>query len=203
MQKGKINVKKELILFVDDESAVCDAAKKVLERNGYRVLCMDSARRCLEFINLQDCSLVITDFNMPEMNGIKLAKEIKKKMPTLPVLVVTGYGNIPMAVRAVKAGVADVIEKPLNSNILLAKVKKLLHKNYNDYIVVSKKLSETEEKMLQLILTGKTNREIADIVFRSVRTVEDHRRRIMAKMGAHNIVELVKTAAKMGYVDTE
>ena len=119
-------------------------------------------------------------------------------MPWLPVIVVTGYGDIPMAVRAVKAGALDFIEKPLKSETLADIIKSTLKQNSLESTLKGKDLTKTEIVVLRMILQGKTNRGIANILHRSIRTVEDHRLHIMRKLNVENVVELVKRAADMG-----
>jgi len=132
------------------------------------------------------------------MDGIELLTEAKCIIPLLPVLVITGYGNIPMAVRVMKAGASDFIEKPLDREGFLSTVKSLLKPNISDKPSVRKPLTNTELKVLYLILEGKNNKEIAQLRHRSVRTIEDQRYTIMSKLGADNLIELVKKAATMG-----
>ena len=188
------------IYFVDDEPAVRRAASRTLSRLGCRVSCFSDAQECLSRLKDHSCNLLITDVKMPGMNGIDLVKEAKRIIPWLPVLVITGYGDIPMAVRAVKAGAADFIEKPLEWKSFLSSAEAALEKYDPENLMKGKKLTRTEMIVLRFILHGKSNKDIARIQHRSIRTVEDHRRNIMRKFNVDNPVDLVKKAASMGFL---
>ncbi|MHC4519428.1 MAG: response regulator transcription factor [Planctomycetota bacterium] len=189
------------IFFVDDEPKVRMVVRKTLERVGVTVSCFGSADDCLAHLETFACDLLITDVKMPEKDGIELLMEVRKQRPWLPVLVVTGFGDVPMAVRALKEGAADFIEKPLDREAFLETVQTLLEQNSQRNAVVNHDLTKTEMRILRLILEGKNNREIAATLHRSPRTVEVHRSHVMHKMGAGNIVELLRRAADMGLFD--
>jgi FixJ family two-component response regulator len=125
----------------------------------------------------------------------------KRIAPWVPVLVITGYGDIPMAVKAVKAGAIDFIEKPLEKETFLLKVKSILKEHASSHLQKGKPLTKNETGILKLIIEGKNNREIAQLLHRSIRTVEVHRSRVMQKLGADNLVDLIKTAVTMGLID--
>ena len=185
------------IFFVDDEPQVCKAVKRTLERLPAQITCFSNAADCLQALQNESCDLLISDVNMPEMDGMALLDEVKRIWPALPVLIVTGYGDIPLAIRAVKAGAEEFIEKPLDKPKLLKVVSSMLRRSLPDRKSINRALTETETKVLRFILQGRSNREIAQTMHRSIRTVEDHRNRIMAKLGVHNVVDLVKKAMPM------
>jgi FixJ family two-component response regulator len=137
---------------------------------------------------------------MPGMDGIELLAQVKHIAPWLPVLVITGYGDIPMAVKALKLGASDFIEKPVDRQTLLSTVELLLSKVTPPDTLRGKALTRVEMGVLRLILDGKSNSEIAFLRHRSVRTIEDERCRIMHKLGVDNVVDLVKRAVAMGLV---
>ena len=189
------------IFFVDDEPKVRMVVRKTLERVGVNVSCFANPDDCLAHLETLPCDLLITDVKMPEKDGIELLVEARKQRPWLPVLVVTGFGDVPMAVRALKEGATDFIEKPLDREAFLETVKTLLEQHSKRNAVVNHDLTKTEMRILRLILEGKNNREIAATLHRSPRTVEVHRSHVMHKMGASNIVELLRRAADMGLFD--
>jgi two-component system response regulator FixJ len=125
------------------------------------------------------------------MDGISLLEHIREVSPLTSVLLVTGYGSVATAVESMRLGAADFIEKPLDESVLLPKIQALLqlHEvgNVDD-------LSPAEQKILELVAAGKANKEIAYVLDRSVRTVENHRHRLMKKLGASSTAELVKIA---------
>lgn len=190
--------KTEHIAFVDDEPRVCDVVSKTLERVGMYVHCFHCADDCLAHLASERCDLLITDVRMPGKDGIELLKAAKGQLPWLPVLVVTGYGDVPMAVRALKAGASDFIEKPLDRDTFLATVKAVLAQHASHTALHNLNLTRAEMKVLYFLLDGKNNREIATALHRSPRTVEVHRGHLMCKMGAGNVVELLRRATEMG-----
>jgi FixJ family two-component response regulator len=191
------------VYVVDDEPKVRAALRKTLERVGLTVHCFGSADDCLASLNTGKCDLLITDVRMPEKDGIELLVEARKLQPWLPVLVVTGFGDVPMAVKAMKAGAGDFIEKPLDRDTFLEAVRKLLSRKAIPRVLLDHTLTRMELKVLCHILDGKNNREIADVLSRSHRTVEVHRRHLMQKLGANNVVELLRQAAKLHLSDVE
>lgn len=190
------------IFVVDDEPAVCRSVYQTLQRSGYTVSCFTDADRCLQRLQTQDCDLLITDVKMPGMDGIELVRRAKCIVPWLPILVITGFGDIPMAVRAVKAGAAEFIEKPLQKQSFLETVQAALKRQNPKNLLKGKSLSKKELTILRLILQGSSNKEIAQILHRSIRTIEDHRRHIMHKLNVESVVDLVKRAAAMGLTET-
>ena len=184
---------KKRIFFVDDETQVRKIVQRTIERYGYEVTCFEDGNSCLEELSVADCDLLITDVNMPGLDGLELLEKVKKNRPLLDVLIVTGYGDIPMAVRAVKNGAYDFIEKPLDRDRLMPVIEDILS-NDGGSELKGKNLTRMEKKILKFIVNGQSNKEIADVLHRSVRTIEDHRNHIMHKFDAKNAVELVKIA---------
>jgi len=195
------NIAKQHVFFVDDEPRIRKIIGRTLEQAGLKISCFAGAADCLEQLRFQTCDLLITDVKMPEMDGIELLSEVKRIVPSLPVLVITGYGDIPMAVKALKAGASDFIEKPLDRQSFLLVVDSILKLNTRCPRSGGVVLTKTEMKVLRLILDGNSNKEIAYILHRSLRTIEDHRHHIMRKLGVGNTVDLVKRAAVMGLVE--
>jgi two-component system, LuxR family, response regulator FixJ len=186
------------VVFVDDEPRVCSAVSTTLERVGLAVRCFQNASECLDHLTAESCDLLVTDVRMPEMDGMDLLQEIRKRMPWLPVLLVTGYGDVSMAVRAMKGGAADFIEKPLKRDTFLHAVQSVLAKNAGLAALKERGLTKAEMKILHLILEGKNNRDMAVILHRSQRTIEVHRGHLMQKLGVTNIIELLRRATEMG-----
>lgn len=189
------------IFFVDDEPKVRKIVARTLEGLGSKVSCFRRAADCLERLRRKSCDLLITDVKMPEMDGIELLIEAKKLVPWMPVLVITGYGDIPLAVKAIKAGAVDFIEKPFDRQAFILAVESALKRVTPTDPLLGKSLTRAEVKVLHLILAGKNNREIASLLNRSKRTVEVHRSRIMRKVGADNLVSLVKRATVLGLIE--
>ena len=189
------------IFFVDDESGIRETVFKTLKSPETEVSCFASARDCLEQLRSTKCDLLITDVRMSGMDGLELVAHAKRIAPWIAVLVVSGYGDIPMAVRALKAGAVDFLEKPLTKQGLLSAVESALEQSTAADPVVGKELTKAERRVLHFILDGKSNRETAQILHRSEKTIEVHRNRIMRKLGVDNVVGLIKRAAAMGLMD--
>jgi FixJ family two-component response regulator len=192
-----INRAKQHIFFVDDEPKVRKVVGRTLERIGLKVSCFARAADCLEQLASQKCDLLITDVKMPKMDGIELLAEAKRIIPLLPVIVITGYGDIPMAVKAVKAGASDFIEKPLGRRSLLLAVESVLRRDAWSDPLLGKLLTPTEMIILRYVLDGKSNKDIASVRHRAISTIEDHRNKIYKKIGVPNLSGLFKWAAKM------
>ena len=141
--------RRSVIFFVDDEPAVCKAVKQTLETLNCRVICFSNAEDCLRSLETGNCDLLISDVNMPGMDGVELLKVVKHLRPMLPVLLVTGYGDIPIAVKAVKAGAMDFIEKPLDETTFIPVVKRALEEHERKNRMITKPLTKTERKILQ------------------------------------------------------
>jgi FixJ family two-component response regulator len=197
------NIAKQHIFFVDDEPGIRDVVSETLEELGSKVSCFTNAADCLEQLYRQKCDLLITDVKMPEMNGIELLTEAKRLAPWVPVLVITGYGNIPTAVTALKTGAVDFIEKPLHKETFLRKVTSILQQSTSTHTHTGKSLTKSEKRILKLIIEGKSNKEIADLLNRSIRTIEVHRAHGMHKLGVDNLRDLIKRATGMELVDLD
>ena len=186
---------------MDDEPSVRKVVRKTLERLGVEVTCFAGAADCLEELGSRACDLLITDVRMPRMDGIALLTEAKRIAPWLPVLVVTGYADVPAAVGAMKIGAADFIEKPLHRDTFSLKVESILRHSSPTDPDTGKSLTRTELKVLRLIIQGKSNNQIAQLLRRSIRTVEDHRYHIMHKLAAHNAIELTERTIQMSLAE--
>ena len=189
------------IFFVDDEPKVRAVVGRTLEQLGSKVDCFASAADCLEQLRRRRCDLLITDVKMPEMDGLELLAEVKRIFPMLPVLVITGYGDIPMAVTAVKAGALDFIEKPFNRQSFLTAVESALKRKTAAEAQTLKLLTRAELQVLYLVLQGKTSKEIAALRNRRERTVQDQRASIYDKLGVRNLAELFGWAVKVGLIN--
>ena len=186
------------IVFVDDEPTICRVVARTLGGIGLQVRCFTRAADCFKKLPDVQCDLLITDLIMPEMDGMELLRKVKHIMPSLPVLMLTGYGDIPTAVEATKAGACDFIEKPLSREVLISIVTSILEQTTISQAPGHKALTPREKTVLQMILAGKNNREIAHLLHRTIKTAEFHRGNIMRKLGVHNAVELTEKAISLG-----
>ncbi len=197
------NIAEQHIFFLDDEPAIREVVKETLEDSDFKVSCFGNPIVCLARLRSQKCDLLITNLKMPEKDGIELLADVKHLAPWVPVLMITGYGDIPTAVKAMKAGAVDFIEKPLDKKNFMRKIRSVLKKNVSAHPDLGDSLTRNEAKILQFIVNGKSNKEIANLLHRSARTVEVHRAHLMHKLGVDNLVELIKRVASMGLVNLE
>lgn len=196
-----VDIAERHVFVVDDEVRVLEAIEETLGTLGVQVACFVHPAKCLERLRSDKCDLLIADLRMPEMDGIELLGNVKHHSPWVPVLIVTGYGDIPSAVQAIKAGAVDFIEKPLHKDHLLRVVESILQDGDPANKSVGRPLTAIQTRVLKLVVAGKSNREIADILSRSVRTIEVHRAHLMEKLGVKNLLDLVKRASALGLVD--
>jgi FixJ family two-component response regulator len=185
------------VFFVDDEATMRTTIANTLSKLGYEVTCFANAMACLTEVEQTGCNLLISDVKMPGMNGMELLSRMKRISPWIPVILITGYGNIQMAVSATKIGAEDFIEKPFDRATFVEKVKATLSRNEYDGQAAGFKLTRTEKKVLKLILEGNGNKAIAQKMGCAVRTIEFHRSHIFHKFGVNNAVELTKKAMAM------
>ncbi len=191
--------------IVDDDEAMRDSLKWLLESRGLQVELYASGEAFLAAFNDGFCGCLVLDVRMPGMNGIDLHGQLQARGSTLPVIFITGHGDVPMAVSALKKGAVDFIEKPFNDQDMLRLIESCLKQDRaaaarraeNASVAQRlKSLTQREREVLALIVAGKLNKQIADELGISIKTVEVHRSRVMEKMGASSVAELVQLALK-------
>ena len=191
--------------IVDDDEAMRDSLKWLLESRGLKAELYPSAEAFLNAFSSDFCGCLVLDVRMPGMNGLDLHRELQARASTLPVIFITGHGDVPMAVSALKNGAADFIEKPFNDRDMLGLIESCMKQ---DRAAAAKRtenasvtqrldsLTQREREVLGLIVAGKLNKQIADQLGISIKTVEVHRSRVMEKMGAASVAELVRLTLK-------
>ena len=189
------------VFVLDDEPEVCEVIRRILEEVGIKVSCFRDSAVCMAKLRSLTCHLLITDLKMPKMDGMELLKEVKRITPWVPVLIISGYGDIPTAVRAIKAGAVDFVEKPLNKMSFVEKVKSILPGGSFIDPQVGRSLTPTETNVLRLVLDGKSSKEIARQLHRSLRTIEGHRSNVKRKLNAENLFDLIKRVSTMELID--
>lgn len=189
------------IFVVDDDEAVRSSLQALLEAEGFAAEIFELAGAFLSSEGPSRAGCLIADIRMPDMDGLELQEELVRRKAGLPVIVVTGHGDVPLAVRAMKAGAIDFLEKPYDEAVLLASVRRAL----DEGLQVSERaaaaqetqerfasLTERERQVLELLTAGRPNKVIAYELEISPRTVEIHRARVMEKMRAKSLAELVR-----------
>ncbi|RIX46899.1 MAG: DNA-binding response regulator [Rhodocyclales bacterium GT-UBC] len=189
------------IYVVDDDEAMRDSMTWLLEGEGYRVECFDSAENFLRARHDAMRGCLVLDVRMPEMSGLELHEKLDSLGSQLPIIFVTGHGDVPMAVAALQRGACDFIEKPFHNQDLLDRITRALERDnenaarrQRDGAIASRieQLTQREREVMQLVVAGKLNKQIADELNISMKTVEAHRARVMEKMGVRTLAELVK-----------
>lgn len=188
---------KQTIFIIDDEPAVCDSLQWLFESLQFQVEIYNTASSFQKSYDPQSAGLLITDVRLPDISGLELLEKLRQQKIFLPVIVITGYGDIPMAVRAMKLGAKDFLLKPFNEQVLLEKVQKHINHSINNESLhlLNKRinsLSKREQQIIKLIIDGKLNKQIAHELSISISTVEAHRSNIMAKVQAKNLAQLIK-----------
>lgn len=187
------------ICVVDDDETVRDSIALLLRRTGHRIRTFASAREFLAAgVDVQN-ACVLADVRMPEMDGLALQQEINRRLPGLPVIIMTGHGDVPMAVQAMKAGAVEFLEKPFEKSSLLNALSNALARAAPPATRAPedrprKALTDREKDVLKLLVEGHQNKVVAHKLGISTRTVEVHRGRLMDKLNAKSLADLVKFA---------
>ena len=199
-----------VVHVIDDDDAARDALRFLLEAAGLTARVYESAAAFLERLGQIEPGCVITDVRMPEISGIELLQRLKNTAVRLPVIVITGHGDIALAVEAMKLGAIDFFEKPYDDEALLAAVRPALNRQEDEAkreslkIEIQARLAELttrEAQVLKGLVAGKPNKIIAFDLEISPRTVEIYRANVMTKMNAASLSELVRMAILAGALD--
>jgi two-component system response regulator FixJ len=189
------------VFLVDDEAAVCHALSVFLQAHGYRVETFPSAESFLEDAGSTVDGIMLLDHRMTGMSGLDLQAELARRGIDLPIIFITGYGDVQMSVKAIKAGAINFIEKPFSNRTLLASIREAFSrvdgskKHRNRVAELIKRhacLSDREQEIMQHVVAGMSNRNLAELLGISNRTIEVHRSRVMKKMGAKSLPDLVQ-----------
>ena len=195
--------KKGNVYVVDDDEAVRDSLQWLLEGKDYRVRCFDSAESFLSRYDPREVACLIVDIRMPGVTGLELQDRLLERKSPLPIVFITGHGDVPMAVNTMKKGAMDFIPKPFNEEELLNVVERMLDQArsaFADYQHAANrealmgKLTAREAQVLERIVAGRLNKQIADDLGISIKTVEAHRANIMEKLNANTVADLLKIA---------
>lgn len=191
------------IYIVDDDEEVRFSLRSLFEVVGYWVESFASAEEFLRAERRASIGCVIIDLRMPGMGGLQLQAALANEPNALPVIFLSGYGDVPIAVTAMKNGANDFLSKPVNGKLLLEQVEAVVAESESKFalrqaraafVIQFERLSEREREILKLAIAGKNNKEIATDLKLSYRTVENHRSRIFLKIGVQNLLELMQKA---------
>ncbi|GGQ23536.1 DNA-binding response regulator [Shewanella litoralis] len=183
--------------MVDDDLAILDSMQFMLLQYGYDLRIFDSAEDFLDKIDISLAACLIVDSNMPDITGQQLQQKLVSAQSPIGIIFLTGHGDLPMAVNAFRQGACDFFQKPVKGKELVQAIEKALLVSGHEYEKVQLQqrystLTEREDQVLQLLIAGKTNKQMADTLFVSLRTIEVHRAKIIKKLEVHNAAELAK-----------
>jgi len=208
MRNNSNNVR-PTIFIVDDDSAVRDALKLLLRSVGQAVETFGAGQEFLDAYNDDRAGCLVLDIRMPGMSGLELQQKLNEKHAILPIIFITGHGDVPMAVEAMQAGAVDFIQKPFRDQDLIDRINQALEKDHNNRAALGERndirrrletLTPREREVLDLVVHGKANKVIAGDLKLSQRTVEIHRARVMEKMQASSLAHLVRMVLEVGEV---
>jgi two-component system response regulator FixJ len=207
--RGNSNNTRPTIFVVDDDSAVRDALKLLLRSVGHAVETYGSAQEFLDAYSEDRPGCLVLDIRMPGMSGLELQQRLNEKHSILPIIFITGHGDVPMAVEAMQAGAVDFIQKPFRDQDLIDRINQALEKDSSNRAALGERndirrrletLTPREREVLDLVVHGKANKVIAGDLKLSQRTVEIHRARVMEKMQASSLAHLVRMVLEVGQV---
>ena len=199
--KAATDSESPIIYIVDDKDDIRETLKLLFESVDLKAQAFSSAAEFLDAYPMGQSGCLIADVRMPEMSGLALQAEMAKRSIDLPVIIITGYGDVGMAVNAMKAGAADFIEKPYKEQELLDRVHKAISQNAEKRQESSEEqkareqlaqLTPRERQVLEYIVDGEPNKRIAYNLGLSEKTIEFHRSNIMTKLQATSLAELVR-----------
>jgi RNA polymerase sigma factor (sigma-70 family) len=194
-----------VVYVVDDDAAVRDGLKWLIESVDLQVAPCPSAQAFLDAYDRSRPGCLVLDVRLRGMSGLDLQAELARRDISIPTIVVTGHGDVPMAVRAMKLGAIDFVEKPFNDQELLERIQKAIEADLEARrgdreraaaCALLATLSPREREVLDLLVLGKANKEVADQLGLSTRTVEGHRARLMEKLSCGSLAELVRLSMR-------
>jgi two-component system response regulator FixJ len=189
------------VYVVDDDASIRELLEWLMRRNGIPVAVFPDARSFLELYAPDAPGCLVVDLNMPGMSGLELQRSLKERGVHLPLIFLSGRADVPNAVRAVKEGAVDFIEKPFDYKRVVALVRECLERHAAGAAARDRRrhcaerlaqLTQRELEVLRLVVDGRTNREIAEALDISVKTVEAHRARLMEKLEVESVAALVQ-----------
>jgi two-component system, LuxR family, response regulator FixJ len=200
------NDKRCVVYAVDDQPSMLRMLAELLDSVGIRAVTFSSAEEFFDSYVPGPCECLVSDMRMPGMGGLEFQRELKERGHVLPVIFISGFAEVGSAVEAMRQGAFDYLEKPFSHNVFLEKVQRALDKSRAIYEEARKVktnearlslLTPTETRILKLLTTGKSSKEIADVMGISPRTVDNHRGRVMEKLHVHSAIELVLLFAQV------
>jgi len=195
------------VFLVDDDHAVRDALEMLLESASFKTASFENASAFLDAYMQDQAGCLVLDIRMPDMSGMELQDVLATKGIALPIIFLTGHGNVPMSARAFRTGAVDFMEKPFDESALLERIREAIQLDRTNRETVARRenararlttLTPREQQVMLLVVAGKVNKEIAAELNLSHRTVEIHRGRVMEKTGTQSLTRLIELAVASG-----
>jgi two-component system, LuxR family, response regulator FixJ len=199
--------KNPIVIVVDDDSGVRNAMRALLKSVGLNAALYSSAQEFLAAFDPQQPGCLLLDIRMPGMGGMDLQQELNLRGAVIPVIFMSGHADIPMAVEAMQHGAFDFLQKPFRDQELLDRIQRAIAQDAERRLALGQQsrikghlesLTEREREVLDLLIKGKQNKVIAQELGVSPRTIEIHRARVMEKMSAQSVAELVRMMLDLG-----
>lgn len=201
----------QTVFVVDDDAAMRKSLRWLVESVGLKVETFSSAADFLEVASPDMVGCVVLDVRMPGMSGLDLQETLREKQVWMPVIIITGHADVPMAVRAMKAGAYDFIEKPFNDQVLLERVQRALEFGEQERQTEQRRqlvddristLTPRERQVMEMVVNGMANKQVAAELGLSEKTIEVHRKHVMDKMQAGNVADLIRMAMRGSTIQT-
>jgi FixJ family two-component response regulator len=196
-----------IVFIVDDDLSVRRTTERLVRTAGFNVQAFTSGREFLKSPRPEGPACLILDVRMPGLDGMQLQKELTQSGINIPIIFITGHGDIPMSVRAMKAGAVEFLTKPFRSQSLLEAIRSAIERDRSAFKVRSEseelreryqQLTAREREVMTLVVTGMLNKQVAGELATTERTIKFHRANIMQKMQAESLADLVRIAEKLG-----
>lgn len=198
---------KPLVFVVDDDISVCESLELLIKFAGWQLKTFASAAEFLNYPRATIPSCLVLDVSLPDLNGLELQKLIASERVDMPIIFITGHGDVPISVQAMKGGAVDFLTKPYEDEVLLNAIRQAIRRSasvLDDQAEMAaltssyESLTPREQDVLRLVVTGMLNKQIGLKLGISEITVKAHRGKVMQKMKANSLAELVKTAVRLG-----
>ncbi|HTS35757.1 MAG TPA: response regulator transcription factor [Candidatus Solibacter sp.] len=198
-----------IVFVVDDDISVRESIELLIQNEGWQAETFASAREFLDRPRVTLPSCLILDVSLPDLNGLDLQQQVASERNDMPIIFITGHGDIPMTVRAMKAGAVEFLTKPLSNEVLLNAIRQALERSrvamaqreqINEFRKSYASLTPRERQVMGLVISGLLNKQIGGELGISEITVKAHRGQVMHKMKADSVASLVKMAARLGIV---
>jgi FixJ family two-component response regulator len=196
-----------IVFVVDDDISVRESLELLIRSGGWQPQIFSSAQQFLSHTRTPVPSCLVLDISMPGLNGLELQKRVAAEHPDLPIIFITGYGDVPKTVQAMKAGAVEFLTKPFSSEVLLGAIKQALERSQvalGRQVEIKElwdrysSLSPREREVMALVVSGRLNKQVGGELGISEITVKAHRGKVMQKMKADSLPALVKMAGKLG-----